>query len=173
MRALVFVALLACGPSSAEVTPTPVDVAAVPAEGGDVPARGVENVTEVGLEAPYDVATPPEAAERSATGLAWRVLRAGDGAQPTSAADNVTVHYTGWTTDGERFDSSIERGTPATFPLNRVIAGWTEGVQLMREGEIRRLWIPPELAYGLEPRAGVPTGMLVFDVQLIEVTPAR
>ena len=172
MRALVFVALLACGPSSADVTPTPVDVAAVPAEGGDVPRRA-EDVTEVGLDAPHDVATPPADAERSATGLAWRVLRPGDGAQPTSANDRVTVHYTGWTTDGERFDSSVERGSPATFTLSGVIAGWTEGVQLMREGEIRRLWIPPELAYGLEPRAGIPTGMLVFDVQLIEVSPAR
>lgn len=172
MRALLIV-LAACGSSNADVTPTPVDVAAVPASGGDAPVHRDEDVTEVSLDAPFDVAAPPANAERSDTGLAWRVLRTGDGPQPTSTADRVTVHYTGWTTDGERFDSSVERGTPATFPLSGVIAGWTEGVQLMREGEIRRLWIPPELAYGLQPRAGVPAGMLVFDVQLIEVTPAR
>ncbi len=83
--------------------------------------------------------------------------------------DSVTVHYTGWTTDGEMFDSSIQRGTPATFPLNRVIPGWTEGVALMVVGEKTRFWIPEELAYAGKP--GAPAGMLVFDVELLEIVP--
>ena len=79
----------------------------------------------------------------------------------------MTVHYAGWRAeDGELFDSSISRGQPATFGLNRVIAGWTEGVQLMVEGERRRFWIPANLAY--EGRPG-PQGMLVFDVELISI----
>jgi peptidylprolyl isomerase len=79
----------------------------------------------------------------------------------------VTVHYTGWTTDGEMFDSSVTRGTPATFALDGVIAGWTEGLQLMVEGERRRFWIPESLAYQGQP--GSPAGMLVFDVELIKI----
>ena len=76
----------------------------------------------------------------------------------------MTVHYTGWTTDGKMFDSSVARGKPATFQLDRVIAGWTEGVQLMVVGEKRRLWIPEALAYKGKRR---PQGMLVFDVELL------
>ena len=78
----------------------------------------------------------------------------------------MTVHYTGWTTDGKMFDSSVTRGEPATFPLDEVIAGWTEGVQLMVEGEKTRFWIPENLAYkGQQP----PFGMLVFDVELLKI----
>ncbi len=80
----------------------------------------------------------------------------------------MTVHYSGWTTDGAGFDSSVKRGTPATFPLSRVIAGWTEGLQLMVEGEKRRFWIPESLAY--KGRPGSPAGMLVFDVELISIS---
>jgi peptidylprolyl isomerase len=79
----------------------------------------------------------------------------------------VTVHYAGWTTDGKMFDSSIPRGKPSTFPLNRVIPGWTEGLQLMVIGEKTRFWIPEELAYKGKP--GRPQGMLVFDVELLEI----
>jgi len=79
----------------------------------------------------------------------------------------VTVHYTGWTTDGKAFDSSITRGQPAQFPLNRVIKGWTEGLALMVEGEERRMWIPVELAYN--GQKGKPEGMLVFDVELLSI----
>ena len=80
----------------------------------------------------------------------------------------MTVHYTGWKTDGTMFDSSVLRGKPATFPLDRVIAGWTEGVQLMVEGEKRRFWIPEALAYKGQRE---PKGMLVFDVELISFMP--
>ena len=79
----------------------------------------------------------------------------------------TALDYTGWLTDGTKFDSSIDRGQPAEFPLGGVIAGWTEGVGLMVEGEKRRLWIPEELAY--KGRPGAPQGMLVFDVELIQI----
>ena len=79
----------------------------------------------------------------------------------------MTVHYSGWTTDGKLFDSSVTRGKPATFGLDQVIKGWTEGLQLMVEGEKRRFWIPEKLAYG--GKAGNPAGMLVFDVELLEI----
>ena len=119
------------------------------------------------IPAPEDVAAPPESAETTATGLATRVLESGTGTTHPSRIAMVTVHYTGWTTDGEMFDSSVERGKPATLPLDRVIAGWTEGLQLMVAGETRRMWIPEELAYA--GRADRPAGMLVFDVELIDI----
>jgi peptidylprolyl isomerase len=118
-------------------------------------------------QTPPDVARAPRDAERTASGLASKVLRPGTGTRHPAATSQVRVHYTGWTTDGNMFDSSVTRGEPATFPLNGVIAGWTEGVQLMVEGEQRRFWIPENLAYGGRP--GAPQGMLVFDVELLEI----
>jgi len=92
------------------------------------------------------------------------------GSHHPSETDEVLVHYTGWTTDGKMFDSSVARGEPISFPLNGVIKGWTEGVQLMVEGEKRRFWIPGKLAYGDTPtRPGAPSGQLVFDVELIKI----
>jgi FKBP-type peptidyl-prolyl cis-trans isomerase len=119
------------------------------------------------LAAPSDVSAPPDNATVSASGLASRVLNNGNGTKHPTAKSTVRVHYTGWTTDGRMFDSSIKRGEPAEFPLNRVIAGWTEGLQLMVEGEKRRLWIPEALAY--KGMSGPPAGMLVFDVELIKI----
>ena len=121
------------------------------------------------LPAPEDVAAPPSDAETTDSGLASKVIQAGNGSDHPGPTSNVTVHYTGWTTDGEMFDSSVARGAPATFPLNRVIRGWTEGVQLMVVGETRRFWIPGDLAYGNNPRPGAPQGMLVFDVELLGI----
>jgi FKBP-type peptidyl-prolyl cis-trans isomerase len=118
-------------------------------------------------ETPADVAAPPADCQKTASGLASKVLTAGKGTTKPKAADTVTVHYSGWTTDGKLFDSSVSRGQPATFPLNRVIKGWTEGLQLMVEGEKRRFWIPADLAYGENPGGGRPGGMLVFDVELL------
>ncbi|HET9929735.1 MAG TPA: FKBP-type peptidyl-prolyl cis-trans isomerase [Polyangiaceae bacterium] len=84
--------------------------------------------------------------------------------------DTVSVHYSGWTTDGQLFDSSVQRGAPTSFALNQVIKGWTEGVQLMVEGEKTRFWIPGNLAYGDKPaRPGAPAGMLVFDIELLQI----
>ena len=80
------------------------------------------------------------------------------------------MHYSGWTTNGRMFDSSVVRGEPATFGLDEVIPGWTEGLQMMVEGEKRRFWIPGKLAYGDTPsRPGAPAGLLVFDVELIRI----
>jgi FKBP-type peptidyl-prolyl cis-trans isomerase len=118
------------------------------------------------LEAPADVAAPPADAMVTASGLASKVLVAGTGKRFPRATDTVLVNYTGWQTDGTRFDSSVARGMPLQFALNGVIAGWTEGLQLMVEGEERRLWIPENLAYGGRSK---PYGMLVFDVQLLQI----
>ena len=99
----------------------------------------------------------------------WRPasLEAGTGTTHPGPRSRVLVHYSGWTTDGKMFDSSVSRGEPIAFGLHQVIPGWTEGVQLMVEGEKRRFWIPEPLAYGGRP--GPPAGMLVFDVELIRI----
>jgi FKBP-type peptidyl-prolyl cis-trans isomerase len=118
---------------------------------------------------PEDVAAAPKTAKKTASGLAYRVLKPGTGKHPT-ATDAVRVHYTGWTTDGKMFDSSVMRGQPIAFSLSQVIKGWTEGVQLMKVGEKSRFWIPGNLAYGDTPtRPGAPAGMLVFDIELVEI----
>ncbi len=119
------------------------------------------------LPAPSDVAAPPKDAAVTASGLASKVLQPGTGKAHPTATSKVTVHYTGWTTDGRMFDSSVTRGKSITFGLDQVIAGWTEGVQLMVVGEKRRLWIPENLAY--KGAAGAPAGMLVFDVELLGI----
>jgi peptidylprolyl isomerase len=116
---------------------------------------------------PPDVKAPPADAKKTSTGLAYKVLRPGVGARNPAAWSKVTVHYTGWTTDGKMFDSSVVRGQPSTFSLDNVIPGWTEGLQLMFEGEKTRFWIPENLAYKGE--AGSPKGMLVFDIDLIRI----
>mgnify|MGYP001332134721 CR=1 FL=1 len=111
------------------------------------------------VKAPADVGEAPEDATRTASGLAYKVLKKGSGEAHPAATSVVRVHYSGWTTDGELFDSSVLRGQPATFPLNRVIPGWTEGLQLMVKGEKTRFWIPATLAYGVKPaRPGAPAG---------------
>lgn len=115
---------------------------------------------------PADVAAAPEDAKKTASGLAWKVLSPAKGTEHPSPSSTVTVEYTGWTTDGKMFDSSITRGRPATFPLNQVIAGWTEGLQLLSRGEKARFWIPEDLAY--KGKDGAPKGMLVFDVELLD-----
>jgi peptidylprolyl isomerase len=113
------------------------------------------------------VKAPPADAEKTPSGLASRVLVRGTGTQHPQGRDVVEVHYTGWTTDGNMFDSSVARHQSIKFPLSNVIKGWTEGVQLMVQGEKRRFWIPANLAYGEAPRPGRPAGMLVFDVELL------
>lgn len=117
---------------------------------------------------PEDVGAAPEDAEKTESGLASKVIKAAEGEKP-KADDTVKVHYTGWTTDGKMFDSSVTRGAPTEFPLNRVIKGWTEGVQLMNVGEKRRFWIPADLAYGENPQGSAPGGALVFDIELLEI----
>src|SRR5437667_166803 len=116
---------------------------------------------------PPDVTAPAKDAKKTPSGLATKVLQPGTGKNHPKADDLVTVHYTGWTTDGKMFDSSLKTGQPFTTTLNEVIAGWTEGVQLMVEGQKTRFWIPQALAY--KGQAGAPAGMLVFDVELLRI----
>ena len=111
-----------------------------------------------------------EGVHTTASGLQYVIDRDGDGKSP-SATDNVTVHYTGRLLNGKVFDSSVARGEPATFPLNRVIPGWTEGLQLMKEGAKFTFFIPSDLAYGPHG-AGAdipPHSTLIFEVELIKV----
>jgi FKBP-type peptidyl-prolyl cis-trans isomerase len=108
----------------------------------------------------------------TASGLQHLVLTEGKGKSP-KATDTVKVHYTGTLIDGTKFDSSVDRGQPAEFPLNGVIPGWTEGLQLMKVGGKSRLFVPSDLAYGPQGRPSIPANsVLIFDVELIEITKA-
>ena len=103
------------------------------------------------------------------SGLQYEVIEEGDGAKPT-ARDKVTVHYKGELTDGTVFDSSYERGEPTTFPVNRVIPGWTEGLQLMRVGSKYKFYIPPDLGYGSRGQGPIPPNSpLIFQVELLRI----
>ena len=120
------------------------------------------------LPAPSDVSRPPASAILHESGISSRVIIPGSGQDHPGPTSTVTVHYTGWQTNGSMFDSSLLRKKPSTFPLDRVIVGWREGLMLMVEGEHRRIWIPESLAYGPNPDHG-PSGMLVFDITLIKI----
>lgn len=155
---------------------------------GTEPAIGMEEAQKLINDYLQDLQSKAEAAARAegakfleengkkenvkttASGLQYVVEKEGTGAQPT-AQDEVTVHYTGKLLNGQVFDSSVNRGEPATFPLNRVIPGWTEGVQLMKEGAKYTFFIPSDLAYGPQgvPGAIPPHSTLIFDVELIKV----
>ncbi len=113
-----------------------------------------------------DLAMPADA-QKSQTGLAWKVLKPGTGTDHPAATSLVLVHYTGWRMeDGEKFDSSLDKGQPLEYRANQFIPGWIEGLQLMVKGEKRRFWIPAKLAYEGVP--GRPQGMLVFDIELLD-----
>ena len=116
---------------------------------------------------PPDVAAPPTDATGTASGLFYKVIKAGTGTRHPTARDSVTVHYSGWTTAGELFDSTLVKAAPVTLDLDAVIRGWTEGLQLMVEGERMRFWVPEKLAYKGE--RGKPRGMLVFDIDLLRI----
>ena len=134
-------------------------------------AHGDEHGSAAPIPAPPDVAAPPKDAKKTAKGVFYKVQKAGKGGPKPAAADTVKVHYSGWTTDGKMFDSSVQRGEPAEFPLGGVIPGWTDGLQVMSVGDKVRFWIPEELAYKGSP--GRPQGMLVFDVELLEIKSAQ
>ena len=118
---------------------------------------------------PPNLRRPPPTATTTASGLTFVVLSKGHGTRHPTRANRVEVHYTGWDMTGRMFDSSVTRGRAATFPLTAVIKGWTEGLQLMVVGDRFRFWMPGHLAYGNQPRAGRPTGTLVFDVELLAI----
>ena len=178
MLTLLSLALaVGCGKKEAKPDEQPVEATT----GEESPESGPEEATEETevtentetepgmIPPPADVAAAPANADKTNSGLPRRVIEPGTGTEYPQPESVVTVHYTGWTTDGKMFDSSVARGEPIKFPLNKVIQGWREGVMLMVEGETRRLWIPQDLAYkGAE---GPPKGMLVFDVQLLEIEP--
>ena len=126
----------------------------------EVELRGIPN------RPPANVAAAPADATKTSSGLAYKVLTPGTGARHPKSSNQVTVGYVGWTTDGKMFDSSLLHGGASTFPLDSVIQGWTEGVQLMVEGEKTRFWIPEKLAY---KGKSAPFGMLVFDVELVKI----
>ncbi len=155
----------ACEKARVDATPKPAAAPATPPPPPAPPPRNPDDIPP-----PADVAAPPADAKKTDSGLAYKVLGEGKGKQKPAAADTVEVHYTGWTTDGRMFDSSVKRGQTAKFPVGGVIKGWTEGLQLMVVGEKRRFWIPAALAYGDNAGGGRPAGMLVFDVELLGVT---
>ena len=171
-----FVFLLASGPACGreggngseapkQMAPSAASAPATPPPAPTPPPPNSEDIP-----APPDVKAPPADAEKTASGLASKVLKSGAGTEHPTAADTVQVHYTGWqSSDGRMFDSSVKRGQPARFPLDHVIKGWTEGVQLMTVGEKRRFWIPASLAYGDKGAGGRPSGMLVFDIELLGI----
>jgi len=169
MRTLILslLLLLACNDSATDPTPSDQAKAETGADKAHPPTPPAPSEQPQSIEAPADVAAPPADAEKTSTGLAYKVLTPGTGAAHPSADATVKVHYTGWTTDGKMFDSSVTRGRPASFPLDHVIAGWTEGLQLMTVGEKARLWVPEDMAYQGKP--GRSAGMLVFDVELLDI----
>ena len=110
-----------------------------------------------------------EGVKTTPTGLQYKVMKEGNGAQP-KIGDTVTVNYRGTLTDGTEFDSSYKRGQPATFPVAGVIKGWTEALQLMKVGSKFQLFIPPSLGYGEQARPGIPpNSVLIFEVELMDV----
>jgi len=107
----------------------------------------------------------------TASGLQYSVVSEGNGKTP-GPNDEVKAHYTGTLTNGTKFDSSVDRGQPATFPVGGVIKGWTEALQLMKVGGKIKLFVPPELGYGSNPRPGIPANsVLVFDIELLDTHP--
>lgn len=141
---------------------------AAPSRAADSPLENPEVLAKAQAAGPAYLAANAKkpGVKTTASGLQYRVLREGKGARPT-AADAVTVHYRGTLVDGAEFDSSYQRGEPITFPLSRVIKGWTEGLQLMQVGSKYELVIPPELAYG--DRGPLAQQVLVFEVELLDV----
>jgi peptidylprolyl isomerase len=119
------------------------------------------------VHVPSDFRAPSADAIQTASGLSYKILSTAGSTDKPMDSDTVTVHYTGWTTNGMMFDSSFQRGMPITLALTQVIPGWTEGLQLMAVGDKARFWIPEELAY--KGRSGPPAGMLIFDIELLEI----
>jgi len=116
---------------------------------------------------PSDVYSPPPSALKTKSGVFYRILRHGHGTRHPKASDTVVVHYTGWTTTGHLFDSSVLRGEPSEFQLSGLIPGWRDALELLVAGDSARIWIPEQLAYKGDKNK--PQGMLVFDVELLSI----
>ena len=141
----------------------------------EVPAQDTSayNAQYFDTESNKESAENPDGFKTTESGLRYKTVKEGTGASP-KATDTVLVHYTGRLLDGTVFDSSVERGEPISFPLNRVIAGWTEGLQLMKEGGKTVFYIPSDLAYGETGTPGgaiPPNAPLIFEVELLKVNP--
>jgi FKBP-type peptidyl-prolyl cis-trans isomerase len=133
-------------------------------------AGSAGNGSMAGKSGPREASAKP-AAITTASGLKYTVMNRGTGTVHPKATDTVTVHYHGTLLNGTVFDSSVDRGQPASFPLNAVIKGWTEGVQLMKQGDKFKFEIPADLAYGAaSPSPAIPpNSTLVFEVELLEI----
>lgn len=153
------------GDSSSEGSAQP-DLTASPS--GAAPSESPSDTPTKSSRRPDNL--PPPKMTTTASGLQYSVLKEGEGSSPTPT-DRVTVHYHGTLQDGTVFDSSVDRDEPATFPVNGVIAGWIEGLQLMKVGSKYKFIIPPDLAYGERGAGGVigPNETLVFEVELLEI----
>jgi peptidylprolyl isomerase len=153
------------GEAVAAMSPGQTTTITIPEKGYTIDTELIEKID--GPETPADLTAPPAEAVRTRSGLAYVVLREGSGEKKPGRRSVVRVNYSGWTTDGRLFDSTILRGQPAEFPLDKVIAGWTEGLMMMREGEKRRFWIPAKLAY--DRQLDKPQGMLIFEIELLQI----
>jgi FKBP-type peptidyl-prolyl cis-trans isomerase FklB len=164
VTAMLFAGMASCGSNETSSNETAEATEEVTPDYGEVKDNATIGREFLEENAKNDSVTQTE------SGLQYMVLKEGNGAKP-GPTDEVTVHYTGRLLNGTVFDSSVERGEPATFPLDKVIAGWTEGLQLMSEGSKYRLFIPSELAYGSKGSGDkiLPNSTLIFDVELIKV----
>lgn len=171
VRSIPLLALVtACAPTPAPTTDAPAAAAAPDADAppAAIPTPPVEvepRASEGAAVATLPVAAPPADAIRTSSGLAYVYVRRGTGTTKPRPGVRVRAHYTGWHTDGSKFDSSYDRDEPIEFDIEQVIPGWTEALQLMVAGDVIRVWIPQELAYKGKP--GRPAGTLVFDIELL------
>jgi FKBP-type peptidyl-prolyl cis-trans isomerase len=160
---------------NAEAVPEPAPLPSPPpntepeAASADTASRIADTPSRLDADTPpADVAEPPADAERTPSGLASKLLAPGSGDAHPAPRDRVKVRYAGWTKQGVRF--SVMAFDPLEFALDRAIAGWVEGLQLMVAGERRRFWMPTHLAYGDRPAPGLPAGPLTFDIELVDFT---
>lgn len=173
---MLFGLLFSCRPAS--YVPTPKDPHAPPTSIPIPDTKGLagDELTYAALYggdvANPDVLTPPDEAVILPSGLVSLVLREGVGQRTPQPGDLVVMNFTGWTEDGERFDSTDSRGAPDRFRLETLIDGWREGVSQMVTGEKRRLWVPERLAFGSAPSPGRPAGDIVLEVELVDIVPA-
>lgn len=185
--AVLAVCLAGCAPDGAATDVPEAELAQTAASSGNADQDVAESseMVESADDEPEQPATPLDAgraflaenAKRegvvtTASGLQYEVLASGDGATP-GPTDTVTTHYHGTFVDGRVFDSSVQRGTPASFPVNGVIKGWTEVLQMMKVGDKWKIVCPPDLAYGERGRPGIPpSSTLIFEVELLGVQPS-